>query len=462
MTWENERRAICRAMLDAADTETTHAVYVCWTAYDGFADADALLGLGSGRYMELPPDERELARERATALGRDLKAAATRHGEPEPTEARLIDRTIGCARFVYNLMLETRIAHYQTTWESCRPTPALYKDTYPFLREVDSLALCNAQLALEKAYRRFFDNGCKGFPRYKSKRHGKAAYTTNRIGGNIKLDDKARRLKLPKIGWLAVRQHKHIPNDWKLKSVTVEHRPSGRYTATILFERETQTPEQVEPVRIVGLDYASHGLYVSSDGKRAEYPGYYRKTQDKLARGQRRLSRMVEGSANWYRQKQRVARLSEKTADQRRDWQHKKANGIAAAYDMVAVETLSLKGITSKPKPKPDPDHPGHFLHNGRKAKSGLAKSTLGNAYGMFCTMLEYKLARQGKRLVRVDRWFPSSQLCHDCGYRNPQTKDLDVREWTCPQCGVLHDRDVNAALNIRDEARRIVERRDS
>ena len=170
---------------------------------------------------------------------------------PTEDQARLIARTIGCARFVYNLMLETRIAHYQTTWESCRPTPALYKDTYPFLREVDSLALCNAQLALEKAYRRFFDNGCKGFPRYKSKRRGKAAYTTNRIGGNIKLDDKARRLKLPKIGWLAVRQHKHIPNDWKLKSVTVEHRPSGRYTATILFERETQTPKQVEPVRIV-------------------------------------------------------------------------------------------------------------------------------------------------------------------------------------------------------------------
>lgn len=381
---------------------------------------------------------------------------------PTEEQARLIDRTIGCARFVYNLMLETRIAHYQTTWESCHPTPALYKDTYPFLREVDSMALCNAQLALEKAYRRFFDNGCKGFPRYKSKRRGKAAYTTNRIGGNIGLDDKARRLKLPKIGWLAVRQHKHIPNDWKLKSVTVEHRPSGRYTATILFERETQTPEQVEPVRIVGLDYASHGLYVSSDEKKAEYPGYYRKTQNKLAREQRRLSRMVEGSANWYRQKQRVGRLSEKTADQRRDWQHKKANGIAAAYDMVAVETLNLKGITAKPKPKPDPDHPGRFLPNGRKAKSGLAKNTLDNAYGMFCTMLEYKLARQGKRLVRVDGWFPSSQLCHDCGYRNPQTKDLDVREWTCPQCGVLHDRDVNAALNIRDEARKTVERRDS
>lgn len=215
-------------------------------------------------------------------------------------------------------------------------------------------------------------------------------------------------------------------------------------------------------MRIVGLDYASHGLYVSSDGEKAEYPGYYRKTQDKLAREQRRLSRMVEGSANWYRQKQRVARLSEKTTDQRRDWQHKKANGIAAAYDMVAVETLNLKGITAKPKPKPDPDHPGYFLSNGRKAKSGLAKSTLDNAYGMFCTMLEYKLARQGKLLVRVDKWYPSSQLCHECGYRNPQVKDLSIREWACPSCGIIHDRDVNAARNIRDEAKRLVEQHDS
>lgn len=381
---------------------------------------------------------------------------------PTEEQARQIDRTIGCARLVYNLMLETRIAHYQTFWESCRPTPAQYKDAFPFLREVDSMALCNAQLALEKAYKRFFEDRNTGFPKYKSKHHGKKSYTTNRIGNNIRLDDNARRLKLPKLGWLAIRQHKRIPDSWNLKSVTMEHCPSGRYTATILFERDIQTPKKTEPANIVGLDYASHGLYVSSSGERADYPGFYRNAEDKLVKEQRKLSLMVKGSANWCKQRRRVARAYEKTANQRRDYQHKKANMLADTYDAVAVESLSLKGMARKPKPKPDPDNPGAYLRNGRKAKSGLAKSTLDNAYGTFCTMLEYKLARQGKLLVRVDKWYPSSQLCHECGYRNPQTKDLDVREWTCPQCGVLHDRDVNAALNIRDEAKRTVERRDS
>ncbi len=184
-----------------------------------------------------------------------------------------------------------------------------------------------------------------------------------------------------------------------------EHYPSGRYTTTILFEYETQIPEKVKPVKPVGLDYASHGLYVSSDGEHAEYPGYYRKMQDKLAREQCRLSHMVKGSANWHKQCKRVARLYEKTANQRRAYQHKKADRIVALYDMVGVEALSMeKAWMRKYEPKPDPEREGHYLPNGRKARKGLAKSTSDNGYGMFCTMLEYKLARQGKRLVHVDK----------------------------------------------------------
>lgn len=201
---------------------------------------------------------------------------------------------------------------------------------------------------------------------------------------------------------------------------------------------------------------------MSSDGERADYPGFYRNMEARLSREQRKLSHMVKGSANWRKQCERVARIYEKISNQRHDYQHKKANALADTYDAVAVESLNLKGMARKPKPKPNPDNPGAYLRNGRKAKSGLAKSLMDNGYGMFCTLLEYKLARQGKPLVRVDGWFPSSQLCHECGYRNPQVKNLSVREWTCPSCGVRHDRDVNAALNIRDEGRRLIERHDS
>lgn len=176
---------------------------------------------------------------------------------PSETQAQLIDRTIGCARFIYNQMLETRIATYRATGETCSPTPAQYKDRFPFLREVDSLALCGAQMHLFAAYRNFFrDPGRVGFPKFKAKHRSRQTYTTYRNGSNnIVLNEGGKRLKLPKVGSVRVRQHKHIPSDWKIKNVTVEHCRSGEYTATIMFEYETQAPEPVTPVSFVGLDY---------------------------------------------------------------------------------------------------------------------------------------------------------------------------------------------------------------
>lgn len=373
---------------------------------------------------------------------------------PTRDQAGLIDRTIGCARLVYNLMLETRIAYYQDTWQSCDPKPAEYKDTYPFLKEVDSLALCNAQMNLRKAYNRFFkDPKRNGYPKYKAKHHSKQSYTTNNVHHNIQLDGKARKLKLPKVGWLAVRQHKTIPVDWKLKSVTVEHCKTGRYTATILFEHETQMPEPVKPVNYVGLDYSSSGLYVSSDGEHAAYPKFSHDVETRLAREQRKLARMVKGSNNYEKQRRKIARLHEKTMNRRLDWQHKTANRLAGMYDVIAVEDLNMKSLAARPKPKPDPDHAGRYLPNGASAKTGMAKNTMDNAFGQFRLLLAYKLERQGKQLIRIDKWFPSSQLCCVCGYRNWTVKDLSIREWTCPHCLIHHDRDVNAAINLRRAA---------
>lgn len=359
---------------------------------------------------------------------------------PNRAQAALIDRTIGCARFIYNQMLETRIGTYKATGKSCNPTPAQYKDRYPFLREVDSLALCNAQLNVAKAYRNFFrDPKHIGFPKYKAKHSNRQTYTTNNSNNNVTLDEGGRHLKLPKVGIVRVRQHKRIPEDWKLKSVTIEHCKNGEYTATILFEYETQALEPVRPVHIVGLDYSSPGLYVSSDGERADYSRFYRRMEPRLMREQRRLSHMVKGSGNWVKQKRRIAKLSAKVGNQRADFLHKTANRLAARYDCVGVEDLDMKNMSQS---------------------LTLGKSTMDNGYGMFRTMLAYKLERQGKQLVTVDRFYPSSQLCSDCGYRNKDTKDLHIREWTCPDCGVWHDRDVNAATNIMHETRRLMQER--
>lgn len=363
---------------------------------------------------------------------------------PTKEQANLIDRTIGCARLVYNLMLETRIASYQSRFgmpdaqaKEPLPTPRLYKDDYPFLRDVDSMALCNAQMHLDKAYRSFFTNPKTGFPKYKSKHRSRQTYTTNCIKNNIRFENGGTRLRLPKVGSVRVRQHKRIPDDWKLKSVTVEHCPSGRYEATVLFEYDTQAPEPVRPRTFVGLDYSSHDLYVTSDGECADYPRFYRQWQERLAFEQRKLSHMVTGSANWAKQKRRVAKVHERIRDMRRDFLRKAANRITESHDCVCVEDLDMRAMART---------------------LTLGKSTMDNGFGMLRDMLDRKLAEQGKPgLVKVGRWYPSSQLCSDCGYRYEGTKDLGVREWVCPECGAWHDRDVNAAKNIRDEGRRLL-----
>lgn len=363
---------------------------------------------------------------------------------PTKEQANLIDRTIGCARLVYNLMLETRIASYQSRFgmpdaqaNEPLPTPRLYKDDYPFLRDVDSMALCNAQMHLDKACRSFFTNPKTGFPKYKSKHRSRQTYTTNCIRNNIRFENGGTRLRLPKVGPVRVRQHKRIPDDWKLKSVTVEHCPSGRYEATVLFGYDTQAPEPVRPRTFVGLDYSSHDLYVTSDGERADYPRFYRQWQERLAFEQRKLSHMVTGSANWAKQKRRVAKVHERIRDMRRDFLRKAANRITESHDCVCVEDLDMRAMART---------------------LTLGKSTMDNGFGMLRDMLDRKLAEQGKPgLVKVGRWYPSSQLCSDCGYRYEGTKDLGVREWVCPECGAWHDRDVNAAKNIRDEGRRLL-----
>lgn len=356
---------------------------------------------------------------------------------PNHAQRELIERTIGCARFVYNVMLAAKIDHYKKHGKNLPITPAMLKPQYPFLREVDSLALCNAQPHLDAAYRNFFrDPRRAGFPRFKAKHRARACYTTNNVRNTVRFENGGTRLRLPKIGLVRARQHLDIPAGWKLKSVTVERTRSGKYSASVLFEGETQTIEQHQPESFTGLDYSSHDFFVSDTGMRGGYPRYYRQYETKLSKAQRALSRMEKGSNNWRKQKIKVARIHEKITDSRKDFLHKTANRIISTADCVCVEDLDMRSMSQSLK---------------------LGKSTMDNGWGMFRAMLEYKLEEQGKRMVKVDRFYPSSQLCSTCGYKNGDTKDLSVREWTCPECGTRHDRDINAATNIRNEGKRIL-----
>ena len=306
-------------------------------------------------------------------------------------------------------------------------------EEYAFLREVDSISLQQSLRHLDTAFQNFFKRPKTGFPRFKSKKNHKNSYSTICINGNITISDGY--LKLPKIGQVRLKQHRSVPKGYRLKSVTISQTPGGRYYASILFEYEDQIPEK-EMHSFLGLDFSMHGLYRDSNGNEPAYPGYYRNAEKRLAREQRRLSKMQKGSNNRRKQRIKVAKLHEKVSNQRKDFLHKQSRQITNAYDCVCIEDLDMKAMSRSLK---------------------LGKSVSDNGWGMFTAFLKYKLEEQGKKLVKVDRFFASSQMCSACGYKNAKTKDLALRQWDCPQCGIHHDRDVNAAINIRNEGMRIV-----
>lgn len=360
---------------------------------------------------------------------------------PNQEQSTLISKTFGCVRFVYNKMLAERKDTYNKYKDNKTelkkqklPTPAKYKDEFLWLKEVDSLALANAQLNLQSAYNKFFREH-KGFPKFKSKKHPIQSYTTNNQGGNIRIKDN--KIKLPKIGWVRCKVHRQIAENEIIKSCTISRTPTGKYYVSILVEYDKEIqPIQVDKNNILGLDMDMKNLYTDSQGIKAEYPRFYRKMLDKLVVEERKLSRCKLGSNNRNKHRIKVAKLHEKVANQRKDFLHKLSKQLADNYDAVVIEDLNMQGMSQT---------------------LNLGKSVADNGWGMFTTMLKYKLEWQGKQLVKVDKWFPSSQLCSDCGFQNPETKDLSVREWICPNCGEKHNRDHNAAINIKNEGIRML-----
>ena len=308
-----------------------------------------------------------------------------------------------------------------------RNTPAQYKDEFEWLREVDALALANAQLQLQAAYTNFFRDKKIGFPKFRSKKSGKNSYTTNNQGANIRIENGC--VKLPKIGFIRLKQHRAIPETHRIKSATISLSSTGRYSISILTEYDWESPVVSRSKDLaLGLDYSSPHFYVDSQGVVADMPHFYREAESKLAMEQRKLSLMKRGSANYQKQRKKVAKCHEKVSNCRKDWLHKRSTELADRWDYVCVEDINLRGMAGS---------------------LNLGKSTNDNGFGMFRTFLGYKLAERGKVLVKIDKWFPSSKMCSKCGGINSELTLAD-REWTC-ECGAHHDRDLNAAINIRN-----------
>lgn len=344
---------------------------------------------------------------------------------PNSEQQLLFEKTFGCVRFIYNKMLADKIEFYKETKQKLNNTPAQYKKEFEWLKEVDSLALANAQMNLQTAYNNFFRYPKLGFPKFKSKKKSKNTYTTNNQKGTVSLLHN--KIRLPKVGYVTIKQHRQIPTDYEIKSATVSKTASGKYYVSILTEYSHNIPKRVlSKDKALGLDYASHSFYVDSQGREADYPRFYRETQDKLAKEQRRLANMKYGSNNYQKQKVKIATIHEHIANQRKDWLHKLSYILSRDYDYICVEDINMKNMSQSLR---------------------IGKSTLDNGFGMFRTFLQYKLEEQGKMLIKIDKWFPSSKMCRFCGTVNTDLK-LSDRIWTCT-CGKTLNRDENAAINI-------------
>ena len=270
------------------------------------------------------------------------------------------------------------------------------------------------------------------------KKQNRNSYTTVCVNHNIRLEQG--RLLLPKLKWIRVKQHREIPEHCLLKSVTVSRTPTGQYYASLLYEFEAEISfcTDIREEKVLGLDFSMKDLFVASNGTiRTEEDSLhcYRKSQKRLEKEQRRLSHCKKGSRRYEKQRRKVARIHEKTAFQRKDLLHKKSRQIANAFDAVCVEDLDMKGMAGS-------------LH--------FRKSVHDNGWGMFLSFLSYKLEEQGKKLIRIDWFFPSSKQCHICGYKKDGL-ELSERSWRCPECGTVHDRDYNASMNIKQEGMRLL-----
>lgn len=354
---------------------------------------------------------------------------------PNKIQRELLAQTFGNCRFVYNYFLAKKQKLYadskkSLSYNQCCAELTKFKKEFGWLCISDKFALQNALRDLDTAYTNFFKKRAD-YPNFKSKKTHRHSYRTSYTNNNIEFLGK--HIKLPKLGYVKTRD-KLVPQG-RILNATISQEPSGKYYCSICC-----TDVEIEPMpktgALVGIDLGIKDFAITSDDVKIENPKYLGKSLNKLAKLQRELSRKTKGGSNWNKARIKVARMNEKITNQRKDFLQKTSTQLIRDYDVICLEDLKVKNM----------------MRN-----KDLARNIGDVSWYEFNRMLDYKAKWYGKEISRIDQYYPSSQLCHCCGYQNRDTKDLNVREWICPQCGIYHDRDVNAAMNILNEGIRII-----
>lgn len=356
---------------------------------------------------------------------------------PNKQQIEQIQKTFGCCRFIYNQTLAYRKELYEkenkimSKFDLNNYCNRILKKEYGWLKEVDKWALTNSIYNMDNAYQKFFKEHT-GYPKFKSKKDNRISYKTNLCNKNIEVSFENNKIKLPKLKWIKAKLHRKFKG--KIKSAIISQVPSGKYFVSIIVETEHIPIESTG--NMIGVDLGVKDLLITSNGEKFDNIHTTKKYEDKLAKEQRKLSHKVKGSNNWNKQRIKVAKIHEKIYNTRLDNLHKISHKLINENQVIVSEDLAVRNM----------------LKNHH-----LAKAIQDCGWYELTRQLQYKADWNNRQYIKIGRFTKSSQPCNICGYINEKTKDLSVREWTCPECGTVHDRDINAAKNILNEGLKIL-----